>query len=116
MNHRITILRGEDASAYGDISDVGTPVYEDVPAAIAETSQTAFDPATQRQSIIRAIKCILPSWADVETTDTIFDPFTGFYYMIENLEQEPGLGYYPPRQILTLRMRSGVTAAGESGP
>jgi hypothetical protein len=114
MNRRITVLRGQAANGYGDISDVGIPVYEGVQAAIAETSQTAFDAATQRPSIIRAIKCVIPGWAAVETTDTICDPFTGWFYMIENIEQEPGIGIYPPRQILTLRLRSGVTVSGEA--
>lgn len=114
MNRRITVLRGQAANAYGDISDVGMPVYQGVQAAIAETSQTAFDPATQRPSIIRALKCVIPGWAAVEETDTIYDPFTGWFYMIENIEQEPGIGMYPPRQILTLRLRSGVTVSGEA--
>lgn len=114
MNRRVTVLRGVAANAYGDESDVGTPYLTGVPAAIAETSQTAFDPATQRLSVIRAIKCIMPGWAGVEETDTIVDPATGWAYMIEDLQQEPGLGYYPPRTILTLRLRSGVAVAGDT--
>lgn len=113
MDRSLTILRGQTANAYGDISDVGQPIYTGVQAALAETSQTAFDPATQRPSIIRSITCILPGWADVQMTDTIYDPATGWFYLIENLQQEPGIGMYPPRQILTLRLRSGVTVAGE---
>jgi hypothetical protein len=114
MNRRVTILRGETANAYGDLSDVGTPYLTGVPAAIAETSQSAFDAATQRLSVIRAIKCIMPGWAGVQETDTLLDPATGWAYMIEDLQQEPGLGYYPPRTILTLRLRSGVTVAGDT--
>ena len=113
QNRLANTYRGETANDYGDISDVGTLYLSNVPMAIAETAQTSFDAATQRPSIIRAIKCIVPGWADIETTDTIRDTFTGWYYLISSLEQEPGLGYYPPRQILTLRMRSGVTVAGE---
>jgi hypothetical protein len=114
MNRRITVLRGETVNAWGDVSNVGTPVYTDVPAAIAETTQEAFDPATQRPQIIRSIKAALPGWADIQLTDTLLDPFTGWFYMVEDLMQEPGIGIYPPRQILTLRMRSGVTVDGES--
>ena len=113
MNRAITVMRGPAVNAYGDESDVGTPYLTGVQAALAETTQTAFDAATQRPQIIRSITCIVPGWADIRTTDTLFDPFTGFYYMIENLEQEPGLGYYPPRQILTLRMRSGVSVGSD---
>lgn len=113
MDRRITILRGTTANQYGDLSDVGTPYLENVPAAIAETSQKAFDPATQRPSIIRSIQGVVPGWAAVETTDTLLDPATGNYYLIENVEAEPGFGFYPPRQILTLRQRSGVSVQGE---
>ena len=113
MNHRLKTYRGQAASAYGDISDVGQLYLTDVPASLTETSQTAFDPATQRPSIIRAITCIVPGWADIETTDTLFDPATGYWYMIENIQQEPGFGIYPPRKILTLRMRSGVSVGSD---
>lgn len=115
MNRRLTVLRGQAVSPYGDVSDVGVPVATGVPAAIAETSQSAFDPATQRPSIIRAIECRVPAWADVELTDTLLDPATGFFYLIEDLASEPGYGYCPPVQRLTLRLRSGVTVAGETG-
>jgi hypothetical protein len=98
---------------YGDRSDVGSLYLTDVPAALAETSQAVFDPATQRPAIIRTVKCIVPGWADIESTDTVYDPFTGWVYLITNIEQEPGLGYRPPRQILTLKLRSGVTISGE---
>lgn len=114
MNRRLTVYRGQTVSPYGDVSDVGQPYQSGVPAAIAETSQSAFDPATQRPSIIRAIKCVVPGWAGIQETDTLLDPATGYVYMVENIEAEPGFGYYPPRQILTLRMRSGVSAAGET--
>jgi hypothetical protein len=113
MNHRLRTFRGQAASARGDVSDVGQLYLTDVQAALAETSQTAFDPATQRPSIIRAIQCIVPGWADIETTDTIQDPATGFFYLIENIENEPGFGYRQPRKILTLRLRSGVSVTGE---
>ncbi len=113
MNRRLTTYRGKTVNAFGDESNVGALYLSGVPAALAETSETAFDPATQRAQIIRAIKCIVPGWADVQMTDTIEDPATGFFYLVENIEAEPGLGYYPPRQILTLRLRSGVSVDGE---
>jgi hypothetical protein len=115
MNRRLRIYRGQTASPYGDLSDVGQLYLDNVPAAIAETSQSAFDPATQRPSIIRAIEGRVPAWADVELTDTLLDPATGFYYLIEDIASEPGYGYYPAVQRLTLRLRSGVTVAGETG-
>jgi hypothetical protein len=116
MNRRITTYRGKKVNDYGDVSDVGAVYLTNVPAAIAEVSQRAFDPATQRMQIIRAIKCAVPGWADVVLTDTLLDPFTGWFYMIEDLQQEPGIGYYPPRKLMTLRMRSGVSVEGELAP
>lgn len=113
MNRSLTVLRGTTANAYGDLSDVGQPLYTGIQAAIAETSDVVFDAATQRQQTIRAITCIVPGWADILDTDTLFDPFTGWYYLIEGMQQEPGLGYYPPRKVLTLRMRSGVTVGSD---
>lgn len=113
MNRLVTILRGTTVSPDGDRSDVGTPYLTSIPAAIAETSQRAFDPATQRPSIIRSIQGVMPGWAGVRTTDTLLDPATGNYYLIESVENEPGFGIYPPRQILTLRQRSGVSVQGE---
>ena len=106
-------MRGTAVNDYGDETDVGTPYLTGVPAAIAETSQQAFDQATQRHQIIRAVTCTVPAWVDVWTTDTIQDEFTGYFYMIESIEAWPGIGYYPAMQILTLRMRSGVTIGSD---
>lgn len=107
-NRRMTIMRGTQFSEYGDPDDVGAPLYTHVQAALAETTQTAYDAASQRPQIIRGITCTVPAWVDVVTTDTLMDEATGLYYMIENIQSQPGIGYYPPAKILTLRMRSGV--------
>ena len=66
----------------GDESDVGAPLYTDIPAAIAEVSETVFDAATQRLSTIRSIKAVMPGWADVIASDTIQDEFTGYFYIV----------------------------------
>jgi hypothetical protein len=116
MNRRLRTFRGDAVNQYGDVSNVGQLFLDDVPAALAEVSQNAFDPATQRPSIVRVIKCIVPGWADIDLDDTIQDKSTGFFYLVESAEAEPGLGYRPPRRILTLRQRSGVSVAGERGP
>ncbi|RPE39747.1 hypothetical protein EDD90_2764 [Streptomyces sp. Ag109_O5-1] len=107
-NRRITIMRGTRVNAYGDESDVGAPLYVGVQAALAETTQTSYDSASQRQQIIRGITCKVPAWVDVVTTDTIKDEATGLFYMIESIQAAPGPGYYPAEKILTLRARSGV--------
>lgn len=112
-NRRMTIMRGTQTNVFGDESDVGVPLYTGVSAAIAETSQTVFDAATQRQQIIREVTCTVPGWVDVVTTDTLKDEFTERYYMITSIEEEPGIGYYPAPKILTLRIRSGVNVRSD---
>lgn len=113
FNRTITIMRGLQANPYGDLSDVGIPRVTGVQAAMAETEQTYFDAASQRNQIIRGIECHVPNWVDVETTDTIQDEATGCYYMIEGIRLQPGIGYYPPIKILQLRMRSGVDVTSD---
>jgi hypothetical protein len=112
-NRAINTYRGVAANAYGDLSDVGTLYLTGVPAAIAETTDVVFDAATQRQQIIRTVTCVLSAWVDVIDTDTLEDPFTGFYYMITSLEARPGIGYYPADKILSLRLRSGVSISSD---
>lgn len=112
-NRRLNTFRGTAANAYGDLSDVGIPYLVDVPAALAETAQTYFDAATQRNQIVREIICRLDAWVDIVTTDTLQDLTTGLFYMIEGMKAEPGIGYYPAFQILTLRERSGVSIGSD---
>jgi hypothetical protein len=106
------VLRGTAVNEFGDANNVGTPLYTGIPAAIAETTDVVFDQATQRPQVIRSITCVVPNWADIIDTDTLFDPATGWYYVIESQEARPGPGYYPADKLLKLRMRSGVTIAG----
>lgn len=108
-NRLLNTYRGTAANTYGDLTDVGTLYLTGVPAALAETTQTYFDAATQRNQITREITCRVDSWVDIITTDTIEDTTTGLYYLIEGIKSEPGIGYYPPPKVLTLRMRSGVS-------
>jgi hypothetical protein len=113
MDRTLSVLRGTSVDSFGDQSDVGTPLYTGIQAAIAEMDETVFDAATQRMSTIRQVKGIVPGWADIIASDTLQDEFTGFYYMVESLESEPGIGFYPPRKLLTLRERSGVSIASD---
>jgi hypothetical protein len=111
-NTLLTVCRGTEANAYGDESDVGTVLYTSIPAGVVEASKTVFDPATQRPQTIRLSKCIVPSWADILTSDTLQDQSTGDYYMITDLQLQPSLGS-PPDKLLTLRWRSGVTIGSD---
>ena len=113
QNRTISIFRGLYVDSFGDVSDVGAPLYTGMPAAIAEITDTVFDFATQRPQTIRSIRAIMPGWVDVVASDTLQDEFTGFFYLVLSLEAEPGIGYYPPRTLLELRMRSGVSIASD---
>lgn len=111
MNRRINTYRGTAADAYGDLDDVGTPYLSGVQAALAETEQESFDPAAETRRTIRTITCVVPNWADINDNDTIEDPATGNFYMIESIQAQPGIGLYPPFKLLGLRARSGVSIA-----
>lgn len=110
---QFTVMRGTAANAYGDETDVGNVLYTGVPVAYAETTDTVFDAATQRQQTVRSISAVFPSWADVQDTDTLQDESTGNYYMVESMQERPGIGFYPPDKILALRMRSGVSTGSD---
>jgi hypothetical protein len=113
QNRVLNTYRGTSVDEFGDVSDVGSPLYTNIPAAIAEVDEVVYDAATQRPQTVRAVKGIVPGWADIIASDTIQDSFTGWFYMVESLEAEPGIGYYPPRKLLTLRERSGVSIASD---
>jgi hypothetical protein len=111
-NTLLTVMRGTEANAYGDETDVGTVIYQNIPAGVVESSKTVFDPSTQQPRTIRISKCVVPYWADILTSDTLMDQGTGNFYMIVDLQIQPSLGV-PPDKILTLRWRSGVTAGSD---
>jgi hypothetical protein len=110
---RITIMRGTEADDAGDLSDVGVPLYQHVPAALLQASMQAFDPSSSTRRTVRTIKCLLQPWQEVDVADTILDEGTGNYYAIEDIQQQPSLGY-PGDLLLTLRSVTGVSVA--SGP
>jgi hypothetical protein len=112
-NRQISTYRGTVADAFGDLDDTGVPYLTGIPAAIAETTDVVFDQATQRPQNVRSITCVVPAWADIETTDTIQDPATGYFYLIESIQAKPGIGYFPAEKTLSLRMRSGVSIASD---
>jgi hypothetical protein len=108
-------MRGTEVNPYGDETNVGIPYLEHVQAALAEVSNETFDPASQIRRTIREWTCIVAAWVDVDTDDTLQDEFTGNYFMIESIMEQPGVGMYPPAKVLTLRMRSGVSVTSDAG-
>jgi hypothetical protein len=111
-NTMLTVMRGREANAYGDLTDVGKKLYTGIPAAAVESSKQVWDPATQTPRTVRTSKCVVPDWADILTSDTLMDERTGNYYMIIDIQVQPTLGT-PPDKILTLRWRSGVTPGSD---
>lgn len=112
-NRTIRTYRGVAINAYGDDSDVGSIYLTGIPAAIAETADVVFNAATQRQQIIRGVTCVVAAWVDIDDDDTIQDEATGYFYEIQSVEARPGIGYYPPDQMLTLMMRSGISVGSD---
>lgn len=113
-NTRLTIMRGTSVSPYGSVTDVGTPIYTGIPAAINESSKQVFDPATQQPRTIRTSTCVVAGWVDVLSSDTLLDETTGNYYMINDIERQPtGPTGITPNLLLTLRWRSGVSPASD---
>lgn len=108
-NTTLTVCRGTRANAWGDKTNVGTPLYTGIPAAVVESSKQVFDRAAQRFQTIRTSTCMVPTWADIVDTDTLIDETTGNAYMVESIEQQPTLGPPSDGKILILRWRSGVS-------
>lgn len=112
-NRLMTVMRGTEVNAYGDETDVGIPIYRDVPAALAEVEEVTFDRASQTRRTIRTVTCKFQAYVDVTSDDTLMDQFTGYFYLIESMKEQPGIGYYPAPKILTLRMRSGISVESD---
>lgn len=104
----LTVMRGTTLNRAGDETDVGTPIYQHIPASLVETSHQTFDRDEATYRTIRATKALVPHWADIDTDDTIQDERTGEYYMIEDIEKQPTLGL-PGDTMLTLTSRSGIS-------
>lgn len=112
-NRSLSVYRGNAVNAWGDETNVGSPLYTGIPAALAETTDVVFDAATQRPQTLRSITCVVDNWADIEDDDTLMDETSGLYYMVESIQARPGIGYYPPQKIVSLRMRSGVSISSD---
>ena len=103
----VSVLRGQDVDAYGDITDGTVPVYEGIPASIVESAHVTTDPATQQPRTIRTITCVMPQWADVLNTDRL-QAADGTLYAVIEVTAQPSLGY-PADKVVRLRR---VTGAG----
>jgi hypothetical protein len=112
-NTRLTVMRGTEVNSHGDLTDVGLPLHKHVPAALVEKANVTFDRASQTRRTIRTIMCTVPGYTDVDDDDTIFDEGTGNYFTVQAIEKQPTLIGVQADLILTLQMRSGVSAASD---
>jgi hypothetical protein len=111
-NTTLSVLRGTEVNDWGDRTNVGTPLYTGIPAALVESGKQVFDRASQRFQTIRTSTCVVPEWADILDTDTLIDETTGNAFMVESVTAQPTLGL-PPDKLLTLRWRSGVSVESD---
>jgi hypothetical protein len=109
----LTIMRGTETNRFGDETDVGVPIIRHLPAAMAETSHTTFDRASQTRRTIRNWTCVVAAWAGFTTDDTLRVELTGNTYLIESIQRQPSLIGAPADLILTLRERTGVSVHGD---
>ena len=112
QNAYVDLLRGTTTDAYGDTADSMVPVIQGMPAILAETTQSVFDPATQMPRTVRQATCKVPSWAGVLSTDQIRDSLTGNVYAVIDVITPPVLTSLamggPPDTLLTLRRITAV--------
>ena len=113
-NRLFTVMRGPSINQFGDETDVGEVYLQHIPAALAEESHETFDRASQTRRTIRSFTCVFDAWVDVTMDDTLMDESTGYFFLVEDLMERPGIGLYPPQKILTLRMRSGISAGSDA--
>lgn len=110
VNTAISVLRGTNVDAWGNLQDSGTPYLQGVPACLAETSKSVFDRVSQTPRTVRTTTCVLPDWVDVTTADQIADETTGSRYAIEDILRPPTLMGAPVDVVLTLRRVTAATA------
>lgn len=103
QNTTVTIYRGTTQNQFGDEIDSSTPLFQGLPAFLAETGKTTLDPSTSMPRTIRQVICHLPLWTGVENSDRVLDESTGDTYIIISVEKPPTLAGAPVDEILTLK-------------
>lgn len=110
QNTTVTLLAGTAVNAFGDAVDAGVPQVQGVPACIIETSEKAWDPASQTPRTVRTIVCWLPYWSNPLAGfegQQILDEQRGDTYFIEDIVQPSTLIGAPTDIRLSLRRVSG---------
>ena len=113
MNTMITLLTGQATDAWGNLVDAGTPATTHIPAFLAETRETTWDPATQMPRTVRNITLRVQQWFPVYAgfeSPQILDETTGEVFFVEDVVIPPTIIGAPVDPRIHLRRVTGPTA------
>lgn len=102
-NTTASVLRGTTSNQFGDVIDASTPVITGLPVTLIETGKTVQDPSTQSPRTIRQVKCWVPEFAGVVSTDRIMDERTGDVFIIIGVTKPPTTIGAPVDTVLDLK-------------
>lgn len=109
-NTFLTILAGQSTNAYGDLTDAGTVQTAHVPAFLAETRQTFWDPVAQEPRTVRTTTARVSTWNTILAgfeSQQLVDENTGAVYYVEDVIYPPTIIGAPVDLRLTLRRVTG---------
>ena len=109
VNTTCQIWRGSTTNQFGDSIDANTPIITGLPVTLIETGKTVQDPSTPTPRTVREIRCIVPEWAGVLTTDRIYDERTADTYMVISVTKPPTIIGAPVDTVCQLRRVSAST-------
>jgi len=109
-NTYVTFLTGQSTDAWGNLADAGTPQTSHIPAFLAETRQTTWDPATQMPRTVRNITLRVQPFFPIEAgfeSQQILDETTGEVFYVESVVAVPTIIGAPTDYRITLRRVTG---------
>jgi hypothetical protein len=109
-NTYLTVLGGQTTDAYGDLQDAATVQTAHVPAFLAETRQTVWDPVAQEPRTVRTIQARISTWTTIQAgfeSQQLVDETTGDVYFVEDVIYPPTIIGAPVDLRLTLRRVTG---------
>ena len=108
----MSIVGGQATNAYGDLADAGTVQTAHIPALLAETRQTFWDPVAQVPRTVRTIEARVSTWNPISSgfeSQQLVDESTGDVYFVEDIIYLPSIIGAPVDLRLTLRRVTGPT-------
>jgi hypothetical protein len=98
---KVSIYSGIHETPRGDVLPSRRPIAVSVPAALYETTTTAFSREDGRSYQVHRVTCMLPSYTPVKQDNRIYDENTNTYYHVTSVTQNYSPLVAPP-MILTL--------------